>query len=137
MTTDDAVVLMNKYFDDETSDGELQSLFTYLGASAEGRELFSSMKHVHESLNRTPDIEFPKGIDEKLAALLIRGKEQSMISRTFTVSLRSTVYSACAVLVIGLFMYAVGSYQEQMMGNQYRSTISSLGQPSSTFTNRN
>lgn len=137
MTTDEAEVLMNKYFDDETSDGELQSLFTYLGTSAEGRVLFSSMKHVHESLNRTPDFKFPEGIDKKLAALIIRGKEQSMISRTFTVSLRSTVYSACAVLIIGLFMYAAGSYQEQVMGSQYRSTISSLQQRSSTFVDSN
>ena len=137
MTTNDVTLLMNKYFDNEATDAELKELFLHLSESEESRTLFVDMKRVNESLMQKPDFEFPKEIDQKFAVLGMKEKHQPILSRQFTISVSSAIYSVGAVIVMSLFIYVMGAIQEKEIAERYRQTMNISVPYESTSIDRN
>ena len=128
---------ISQMLDNELGNEFLQPLFQHLAECSECRSFYTRTQRIQQTMQRLPVSELSATVDEKFDVLTMGTKKQSFRNWKISISIPSAVYSVCAVLVIGLFMYAVGSYQEQVMGNQYRSTISSLQQRSSPFADSN
>lgn len=128
---------ISQLLDNEMESEFLQPLFQHLAECSECRTFFTRTQSIQQTMQRLPVSELSATVDEKFDVLTMGTKKQSFRKWKISISIPSAVYSVCAVLIIGLFMYAVGSYQEQTMGNQYRLMMSSLDQHSSTFTDRN
>ena len=127
MTTDKAALLMNRYFDNEATDDELRELFLHLSESQEQRSLLATMKQVHETLIRKPDIDFPEGIDHTFSVLGMGDHKKPLMSRRFTISVPSAMLSAFVICLLSLVLYSVVSkslsYQQ---ANEQRSVMNSM-----------
>jgi hypothetical protein len=109
MTTDHASLLMNKYFDNETSDDEMRELFLHLSRSEESRTLFAGMKQVQDALMRAPGIDVPRELDEKFSSLMMVPAERSILQRQFTISLPSALLSGFVVCLLSFMLSLMAS----------------------------
>ncbi len=127
---------ISQFLDNELSQNFLQPLFLHLGECDECRNFFVQVKSIHDSVKKLSYLPVPESLDQKFSVLGLVKKNEPLMNRKLTVSVPSAIYSLCALVVITLFMYSVGSYQEKSMASQYRQTINAVRETPSGFTRR-
>ncbi|MDP1675299.1 MAG: zf-HC2 domain-containing protein [Bacteroidota bacterium] len=114
---------ISQLLDNELRAEELQPMFQHLSECEECRKFFLQTKDIHDSAKTLEYITAPKVIDQKFAVLGME-QQQSFLSRKFTISVPSAIYSIGAVIVLMLFIYVSGTIQEKQIAEQYRQTMS-------------
>jgi ferric-dicitrate binding protein FerR (iron transport regulator) len=126
MTPDSAALLMNKFFDDDSSDDELKALFSHLAESEAHRTLFVSMKRVNDSLLCKPDPAYPKALDQKFSALAMNEKPAPLMRRKLTLSVPSALLAIFVVCILSLvFFSSISSSSPRRQTHERQATMTS------------
>ena len=121
---------ISQLLDNELRAEELQPMFQHLSECEECRTFFLHTKDIHGSTKSLAYVAAPEVIDQKFAVLGIK-QQQSILSRKFTISVSSAIYSVSAAIAMVLFIYVSGTIQEKQIAEQYRQTMN-LTMPYST-----
>ncbi len=128
---------ISQFLDTELRSVELQSMFLHLSECEECRTFFIQTKEIHDGVKSIEYIAAPEIIDQKFAVLGMEQTQQSILSRRFTISVPSALYSVGAAIVMSLFIYVVGNIQEKSLLSQYRQTMNYTGQLQVSSSNNN
>ncbi len=127
---------ISQLLDNELLSEELQPMFQHLSECEECRTFFLHTKEIHDSAKSLEYVAAPKSIDQKFAVLGME-QQQSFLSRKFTISVPSALYSVGAAIVMSVFIYVVGNIQEKSLLSQYRQTMNYTGQLQVSSSNNN
>lgn len=128
---------ISQLLDNELPAGELQPMFRHLSECEECRKFFMQTKTIHDSVRGMEYVVTPNEIDQKFAVLAMGQKQQSLLSRQFTISVPSVIYSIGAVIVLSVFIYVSGTIQEKYIAEQYRQTMNLTMPYNTNLSDRN
>ncbi len=114
---------ISQFLDNELRSEELQPMFQHLGECKECGTFFLHTKEIHDSAKSLEYVASPKGIDQKFAVLGMEQPQKSILSRKFTISVSSAIYSVGAFIAMVLFIYVSGTIQEKQIAAQYRQAM--------------
>ena len=113
---------ISQLLDNELHAEELQPMFHHLSECEECRAFFLHTKEIHDITKSLKYIAVPEVIDQKFAVLGME-QQQSFLSRKFTISVSSTIYSIGAFIAMVFFVYVSGTIQEKQIAAQYQQTM--------------
>ncbi len=113
----------SQFLDNELHTEELQPMFHHLSECEECRIFFIQTKEIHDKAKILEYFVLPDEVDQKFTVLGMSENKQSILSRQFTISVLSVIYSVSAVIVMSLFMYVMVIIQEKNIAEQYRQTM--------------
>lgn len=103
-------------------DETLAAVFRHLSDCSECRKFYVETNAVHSAMHRFPYVKTPAELDRKLSVLgMESGTPHKKVSVTFSVP--SALYSVGAVLMLLLFIYAMGSFQERNLSTGFQLTM--------------
>lgn len=122
---------ISEMLDRAAGDETLAAVFRHLSDCADCRKFYADTHAVHEATRRFQHAKAPAELDQKLGVLgMESGYPHKKISVTFSVP--SALFSVGAVLMMVLFIYAVGSIQERNLSANFQRTMEQMHQRPST-----
>lgn len=97
---------VSQLLDNELPQESLQPLFQHLGECEECRNIFVQTKIIHDGVKNVGHVSAPKEIDEKFAVLGME-RQQSILSRKFTISVSSAFLSGVLLFMISIMAFVL------------------------------
>lgn len=111
------------WLDEELPPEELTPLFAHLAGCELCRDFLTRAKAVHHAAQRMNVIAAPELLDKKFGVLAMGIERQHPSGKTVTISVPSVLYSVGAAVMMLLFIYVFGSYQERNIASQYQQPV--------------
>jgi len=123
--------------DNELSPQQQRELFLHMAECDDCRTFFLHASVIRHAAGSMAAVSVPDELDRKFSALAMESKRSAIGSASVTVSLPSILYSLGAVIMMTVFVYVVGTIQEESLAQQYKQSIHVTGQQNEISVERN
>jgi anti-sigma factor RsiW len=114
---------MSEMLDVTLQEELLQELFRHLADCAGCRTYFVHTNAIRNAVRSLPYESAPDILNAKFDVLTIGAEHRFLKERTVSISFPSVLYSVGAAILMGLFIYTVGIFQERNMSMHYQQSV--------------